>query len=131
MSGDGCQAFRTHDPQYLTCHCRILIVQNYDSTPIVDFLACMTTIVNYYWLSGLPLLHVPHFYMFPTFTLYLPDLQMDLVSYNMCPSSVVSSDYTCRLDCRLDVGLHIWVQIIYAMSHVTFYFFPMSPCHFL
>ncbi len=22
-------------------------------------------------------------------------------------------------------------QIIYAMSHVTFYFFPMSPCHLL
>ncbi len=28
------------------------------------------------------------------------------------------------------IGLHIWVQIIYAMWHVTFYFFPMSPCHF-
>ncbi len=25
----------------------------------------------------------------------------------------------------------MWVQIIYAMPHVTFYFFPMSPCHFL
>ncbi len=24
-----------------------------------------------------------------------------------------------------------WVQTIYAMSHITFYFFPMSPCHFL
>ncbi len=23
-----------------------------------------------------------------------------------------------------------WVQIIYAMSHVTFYFFTISPCHF-
>ncbi len=26
---------------------------------------------------------------------------------------------------------HAWVPIIYAMSHATFYFFPMSAWHFL
>ncbi len=35
------------------------------------------------------------------------------------------------VSCAYYVQGSTWVQITYAMSHITFYFFPMSPCHFL